>query len=294
MNILFAVDENYLAPLYTLINSIVCNNKVKINFYLLYSDISKESLDKLKLYIERKGNTLKPILVNTNIFDNAYLISYITKVSFYRLLVSDLIPNDVDRILYLDADILVNGSLKDIYNADFEGKLIGAVADNPYLQKNKDKYEGRLNINPNHIYFNAGVILFNLKLIRYNTDKNEYKIFLNNIIGKNLLHGDQDILNIYFENKIKYFPEKYNYRPRFYYKFKIFNPVIIHYYGCEKPWQKEYCHEYKFIYYKYAEDRIEDKATSLETFKYHLKLLFRKSKTLVKIMLFKLNVIREI
>lgn len=148
MNILFASDENYLTQLYTMLNSIIYNNKEKITFYLLYSDISNSNLKKLKDYIEKTNNFFRAIYIDTDMFDEAFLPNYITKTSFYRLLIHNLLPADVDRILYLDIDIIVNGSLKLMYNIEFKDKLICAVPDEIVLNfgfnSTKDKERKKL------------------------------------------------------------------------------------------------------------------------------------------------------
>lgn len=235
MNILFAVDENFILPLYTLINSIVINNNVKFNFYLLYSDIQKKSLSELKEYIENKGSKLIPIFIENRMFDNVYLPDRITKTSFYRLLICNLLPNNIDRILYLDADIVINSCLKDIYNIEFEDKYLCVIPDKQSYQFNNKKHRKRLNLNSNHKYFNTGVILFNIEYMREKININEYISFLNDKVNENLLFGDQDILNIFFQDRVKYLPEIYNYKPRLFKQLKLKKPKIIHYYGNFKP-----------------------------------------------------------
>lgn len=266
-----------------MLNSIIYNNKEKITFYLLYSDISNSNLKKLKDYIEKTNNFFRAIYIDTDMFDEAFLPNYITKTSFYRLLIHNLLPADVDRILYLDIDIIVNGRLKLMYNIEFKDKLICAVPDEIVLKKDLNKkHLEYLHINLNHIYFNAGVILFNIKLIRNVLKKEEYNKFLYEKLNENLLFGDQDILNIVYQNKVIYLDEKFNYKPKLFSNFKINRPIIIHYYGHLKPWNKDYCYEYKKLYCKYAEDRLKYKPTNKDLLKYKMKYINREVNIIIK------------
>ena len=98
----------------------------------------------------------------------------------------------VERILYLDADVLVGRDLKEIWRIDMGGRPIGAVRDIGY----PIGHPGLPEINRGHIYFNAGVLLVNLSLIRRRLP--EMKNALATL--KETAYRDQDFLNAFFSD----------------------------------------------------------------------------------------------
>jgi lipopolysaccharide biosynthesis glycosyltransferase len=81
-----------------------------------------------------------------------------TKMTYARLLISDLLPREIDRILYLDGDILVRGDIGELWTTDLGGKTLGAVADLP-----RYPFNHTLGLPPEAPYFNAGVLLIDLR-----------------------------------------------------------------------------------------------------------------------------------
>ena len=199
INIAFAIDAKYTPHLEALIKSICYYNK-NVNFYVLHNDIPEEWFEGIQCKLEKMGNNLFSIHISDDIFKDYKTLEHISSSSsYYRLLIPKLINQA--RVLYLDADIIVNGSLSDFYYSDLNGAPVGVVKDYgmgenfpfPYLDASVSKK-----------YFNSGVLLIDCV-----TWRNEGLVdtLLQTVeeYGDQVLYGDQCILNIVLREKAKYY-----------------------------------------------------------------------------------------
>jgi lipopolysaccharide biosynthesis glycosyltransferase len=130
-------------------------------------------------------------------FERLYKYGHLTHATYLKFDLPDLILNQ-DKVLYLDSDIVIQKDLAGLFKIDIEDYYAGAVKDIGQTDNN-------LNIKN---YFNSGVMLLNLKLMREN---NASTALLN--IRKslsNLSFMDQNCFNILFDKKIKFLPFIYN------------------------------------------------------------------------------------
>ena len=126
MNILISIDDNYVKYAINLFESIKKNNNEYLRVFLIHDNsLSNNSINELKGYFEEKDiGELNTIFFNGESIKLPKYIDYISINTYYRLFAPYLLPEDVDRILYLDSDIICNGNIMDLYNDDFDNKLI--------------------------------------------------------------------------------------------------------------------------------------------------------------------------
>ena len=106
MNILVTLNSNYIKPLKVMLKSLFLNNKEeKFSIYLMHSSLTDEELDDLNNYIHIHGNQLKIINIVDSCFENAPILLHYTMDMYYRLLAHKFLPENLERILYLDPDI---------------------------------------------------------------------------------------------------------------------------------------------------------------------------------------------
>ncbi len=253
MNILVAINKKYVRQLNILLKSIeYSNNEENFNIYILHKNLDKEDMENIieSLDLSRfKINDIKIPKCEIDkfpVFEKRY-----SEEIYFRLYASKYLPEDIDRVLYLDADTLVINNLRELYETDFEGNYFVAAT---HIKKVLHKInEIRLDIKEDEPYINTGVLLINLKALRKVDVEEKVKKFIKDN-KKKLLLPDQDIVATLFGDKIKLVDElKYNLGERAWKLYNLNNPkskitlrwirnntVIIHYYGRNKPWNKDY------------------------------------------------------
>lgn len=208
--IFLASDNNYSPFVATTILSIVKNTSSFIAFYILDGGIIKSNKKKI-LSLEEKYKNFSVEFINMKQFElNKFPeIKHYTTNAFSRYFIPDLKP-DLNKVLYLDVDIIVTGDIAELYNQDLGEYYLGAILEDycpynyTYLKKICPNYKGGCN------YFNSGVLVMNLDEFRKNniTQKLvETTIRLNDLLNC----PDQDVLNLIFENNFKIVDYKFNF-----------------------------------------------------------------------------------
>lgn len=258
MNILISINSKFIMPAMVMLASLFENNKVPIDVYMMYSDLNKNEILILKKHVKKWNNKLKLIKINKDLFKKLPLYKRLSKETYYRLILHEVLPINIKRILYLDVDIIVNKSIVNFYNQSLDNYFCIVCEDIAISRKDERLYKS-LGINKNEKYFNAGVILYNLDLFRENIKvKDIFKFAYER--GEKLKYHDQDILNYFLKNKVKFEDYKiYNMtslgmkQNKLKYKFIYDNTVIIHYAGLLKPWNSDYGNEpFGELFWKYT------------------------------------------
>ena len=134
MNILCASDRNFLYPTYTFMASVMENHKgIEINFYMLAGeDVTDADKLKLKKFINSYKCNLEFLNIDSNLFNNYVLHEKFPRSAYYRLMAHKYLPQDMDRILYLDVDIIIAKNIyDDLYKMDFEDKYMVVATQTP-------------------------------------------------------------------------------------------------------------------------------------------------------------------
>lgn len=253
MNIFFCVNNAYADHLLVTIISILENNvEQNIQFYILSSDFSDKNKATFKETLKKYQNfKMKYININTKHFENFNLknnIKYISVETYYRYIIADIAPN-LNKALYLDADLVVNGNLNELYDIDLENNYCAGVKDK-FIEETD--YKNTLGLSPNETYINAGVLLLNLSRMR--KDNVSEKLLSNtNKLAEQIEYQDQDIINITFRGQIKEVDSRYNFASSnvIREKSKIKEAMIIHYTGPIKPWNKNCKHKLRNLWKNY-------------------------------------------
>ena len=211
-------NKNYLIGFEVMLKSLIDNNprvlEEKIPFYVISNDLTENDLDVSKKIYENvfiKNFDSTPYLELETLKDNKLGFGDYTKYEIFNL--------DLDKIIFLDSDIVVLGNID--YLIDFKGD-IGAVRD-LYIDQ-----------------YNTGVLVIGKKYLNEKI-KNDL-ISLTKIYGYTE-HFDQDIINFYFYDEITEIPISYNYLKT--YSKQLFQNTglpkhikILHFI-VKKPWQNK-------------------------------------------------------
>jgi lipopolysaccharide biosynthesis glycosyltransferase len=255
-----AADEKYYVPMYTMLLSLFENNKdLLFNIAVLQKDFTVQKKQEIELLAKGYAHTITWLNIDDTSVDNYYTSVYITSASYYRIFLSELLPENVHTILYLDADIIVNSSIKELLRTDLQNTPLAAIKE---AQPHNPE---RLGIFPPYDYFNAGVLLMNLIEWRKHNYADTLKRNIISAPEKYIIH-DQDLLNEFFHDKVKYLHPNWNHQTALYGPGKaylenrymvsveeLFNgPVVIHFTGWLKPWHYISTHPYKSLFVKYC------------------------------------------
>lgn len=252
INLLISFDEDYTSHAIDMLHSITLNNDASLEIYLLYENLSHTSLNVIREFVEANeiGN-IHEYYINGKIYSFPHTIKYIPEVTYYRLFAPFIINEKIDRLLYLDCDIIVDGKIDELYNLDMGDNVIAGCKnmlckEMSYLN---NVFNTNLNLPVTNDYINAGVLLIDVEKYRNYVSPDKIMSFINEN-RNNLKMQDQDVINKLFYGKIRHIDNKFNFQintvEENYQKDDV---RIIHYSQRAKPWENDYYSPQKARYY---------------------------------------------
>lgn len=258
MNLLVTTDENYLPYLNVMLFSLKEKNPDEdISLYVLHTDISESLMSGTKRILGENG-TLTMIKANEQALSDAPTTSRYPKEMYYRIFAAKYLPEEIDRVLYLDPDVYVNGSLSELYNMDMGDNFYAAASHTDSAVMHKVN-KLRLDMDDESPYINSGVMLMNLERLRKEQNTDEVFEYIEKR-KKLLILPDQDIISSLYGSRIIQLDSfKYNMTERMLLLKAPFekelnvdwvreNSVIIHYCGRNKPWKNGYVGQLDVFY----------------------------------------------
>ena len=236
--IFFAIDENYAPFLAVTLRSIIDHSSRDYHYtiYILTSDLTDYTFERLAK-MKDPNYDIKFVNVQEQlkkVGGKLFTRDYYTNATYYRIFIQNLFPQ-YDKALYLDVDILVMGDISELYNVDLGDNLVGAVTED--IMTNVDVFgryvEEFLGIE-RHKFFNAGVLVLNLKKYR---EEDVEKQFLK-LLGqyKFRVTQDEDYLNVICKDKVRYIEQGWNKSPIEDPTFDESTLKLVHYKINYKPW----------------------------------------------------------
>ena len=269
MHILYTLNDKFVPQVAAWICSVCENNeRWMINFHIISSWITEKNQDEMVKLANKYDNNLyiyelRPL---EEYFDFEFNTNGWNPIVLARLLIDKILPNGIDKLLYLDWDTIVRWSLKELWETDMWDKTIWMSVEPTEDKTRKDNLWLH-----NYSYCNAWVLLINMKRFR---EINAWKIIIDYYRehdGK-LFANDQDAINASMKDEIYILLPKYNFYNIFWqypYKFmvklmwdvpyfskeeyidSVKNPIIIHYLWEERPRRAWNYHKYRSDYKKY-------------------------------------------
>ncbi|EOH4319274.1 glycosyltransferase family 8 protein [Campylobacter jejuni] len=207
-NIVISCDNNYVKYVAVVIASIIKNTKINsqlkeypYKFYILSNDISKNNILKLKKLIQHLSNSYYNCELIIHKIDDSKFHRFpkawhVNHATYYRFEIADIVEGN--KCLYLDADVLVCGDIRELFYMELNNKVAGVVTDScsrlwTKLYTKDNKTSSYIEFDP-LMYFNAGVILIDLNQWKKHDIKNKC-IDAFNIYDHGGL-ADQSYLNI--------------------------------------------------------------------------------------------------
>ncbi len=263
MNLLFSINRSYLPLLKTCLRSVEKNGGGECyHVYILHSDLTESDQQVLTSHFPM---TFIFLTVDPSMFAGFPEFKRYPLQIYYRLASPLLLPEELDRILYLDVDTLVINSLEPLYTASFDGAYLMACTHTKKLLTKINQL--RLGMENEAPYINSGVMLLNLKALRETVELERIRQFTLER-KERLLLPDQDILTALYGDRVKLLDSlKYNLSDR---TLALYNSepgkeklgldwvrkntVVVHFFGRNKPWKENYLGILGALYWEYAEN----------------------------------------
>ncbi len=251
MNILVTLDSNYIYPLCVMFNSLAKTNSGRdFDIYVAYSSLTHEDFEKMEKSLVGVNAVIHKVPVDNEIFAGAPVLDRLSKETYYRLLIGDILPADVHKVLYLDPDIVINRDLSELYATDMTGYAVAGGKHMFGFFENINLW--RLKMDSDCNYVNAGVLLINLDEWRKTVTLQQILDYITANI-KSLLLADQDVINHIFQHSTLYIDERlYNLDEKTFRRYSSRragkkridldwvrkNTAVIHFNGKHKPWRE--------------------------------------------------------
>ncbi len=235
----FAANETYLRPLGVTLTSLLHFNSCPIKAYILSMDLSEraqETLRRLETHypqLEMTFLTVEEERLASLQLSNRKDTAHISRETFFRYFLPELLPQH-DKVLYLDVDLVVCGSLKTLWQTDLtHGALCAGVEDS---WTRDTGHNAKLGFAENALYVNAGVILMNLQAMRAEGIGEK---LIRATLENDYAYMDQDAINCVCRGRIIKLANRFNVTSDMLRRKAIRfrgHPTIVHYTGWCKPW----------------------------------------------------------
>ncbi len=255
ITIVSVCDNHYMMMLAALLKSIEKNHhsSEKIDYYIVEDKISSKNKKKLFESINEdvisikwlKMSEIAPKRLTLPLDYSSFPLNI-----YIRLFIPHFIPSPIERVLYLDVDMIVLEDISVLWNTNIGDKVIAGVIDRSGVVSNEwlgIKNYKNLGISPQVKYFNSGLLLINPHKWRQLNITNK----IITCIQENIIYADfpdQYGLNVVFADQWFELDPRWNSQAMI----SIEKPFIIHFTG-RKPFYKSYNYSssYKQLFYDY-------------------------------------------
>jgi len=270
IEIALCTDNNYAMPAGVMIYS-VCKHTADVSFNIIVSDdFSEKNRQKLISITEPFGAAIRFYHISKEIVEGFPVgldgqPEHITIAAYYRLFLGQILPEEIQKLIYLDCDLICQSDLKELWDIDLNGSPLACVNDIPRPWQHPQQ---RLGYDESFPYFNSGVLLIDLEYWRRHDVVSDFREFLINSSEKIQFH-DQDVLNYVFHKTALFLPPKFNATDIFFHKEFLndsfpypeaevndarLRPVIVHFTYKNKPWFKGGSHTYRYTFLSYKKE----------------------------------------
>jgi lipopolysaccharide biosynthesis glycosyltransferase len=269
IDILIASDKPYLEHAVVALTSACLNNpgnRLRIHFLHAGLDLADQQI--VRRHLEQHNAVVEFLQSDSALIRQFHTYGHFTAAVYLRIFCDALLPQDIDRVIYLDCDVIVRTALDGLFAIDLEGRVAAAVRDAYANHAGAQAHLTRIPGVPGALdYFNSGVMLIDLK--RYRAARiGAQALELLRRFSERFVYVDQDALNIVLHRQWKPLHPRWNVQshwyesgplgryihiPNEYVAAAVKQPAIIHYTGSSKPWDSMSTHPMQSEYWKYRQ-----------------------------------------
>jgi len=230
IHIVTAANDLYVRHMAVMLNSLLTNktsrNRVRIHV-IDGGTISAENKEKLVKSVARFDQKIRFIPFDNELLHGIKITERFGREAYYRIFIPKLLPESINKVIYLDSDLIVLNDISNLWNISLDHHYLAAVEDSVGINR------GRILRIPADHYFNSGVLVLDLNKWRANQ-------ITNRVIGyirrypQRILIADQDGLNAVLHDKWKRLSPEWNCFATMYNAER--SPSILHYITVNKPW----------------------------------------------------------
>ena len=208
--VVYATDENYVKPTSVSLCSLLKANPGQA-IIILASGVSEPSKTSLRTLANRLGGSLRIIEADDALADvkNLGANGYVSFSAYSRLFIASFLGDEFDRVVYLDGDTLVMGSLEPLWDFSLHGKPFAIGYDCIC-----NKYKKLIGIDPAAPYFNSGVLVLDPVEWRRKLCTERILDYMEKV-RHDLMFGDQDYFSLVLRDDAAILPPAYNFLTHF-------------------------------------------------------------------------------
>ncbi|MBB6671689.1 glycosyltransferase family 8 protein [Cohnella nanjingensis] len=264
ISIVASTDNLYVQHLAVAFASLLVNlsQGFRARFFVIDGGIDEAERSRLEQTMHAFGAEVELIQVNQSAFSDLYIADgrHITQATYYRLAIPELFRDrEIDRVIYLDCDLLVVDDISELWQTDMKDHPIAAVEDLGGHERLADLF-----MPANAKYFNSGVLLIQIREWNRLRITHDVLCFLRENRHR-LIYHDQDGLNAVLHDRWLELHPRWNVqrnmfgkeasalsgRDRERVRLATRDPAVVHFTGTSKPWQFDNAHPRKRDYYRY-------------------------------------------
>ncbi len=261
VHVAVSCDDNYVRHVAAVFQSLLENasRPRDVRLYLIDAGIESGNIARLRRVVERFQTTLSIIPADLDRFAGLPVLRYGSAV-YQRIALADYLPEEVDRALYLDSDLVVLGDVFELWQVDLHGFPVAAVEN---LSPTACRQLGF----QRQSYFNSGVLLMDLDQWRKERIRDQVLSFIADNADR-LVFVDQCGMNGVLSDRWCRLPATWNQQSDIYRVYRhnwrgcgysrgelleaIRRPKVVHFTGTEKPWKMECFHPYRGYYWRFV------------------------------------------
>lgn len=264
MDIVCNIDGHYVKYCtVTLVSLFVHNERGSLHAHIIADNLTESEKQLMHEELDRFGNQLTFYDAGLQLISGCPISDecrHITLATYYRIFLPAILPSSIQKVLYIDCDLIVESNISALWDTDLEGYALAAAED---WRSETDEFYERLRYEKRYAYFNAGVLLINLDYWRQHHLMEACIRYIQQY-PERLLYNDQDVLNGVLHAQWKHLSCQWNMH---YYLRKttiskqaqkeadanLLTPAILHYITDVKPWHPHCYHPLANRWFYYAD-----------------------------------------
>lgn len=262
-DILYCINHSYTGLLMTNMYSLKRSSGLdRLDVHVIHRDLDETDMRRIRA-LEDGNTSISFIRFDAGLLNGSPTTSRYPLEIYFRLFAPILLEKNIDRILYLDVDIICINSLVELYNTDIEDYYFAGCTHTKRMLTRINAIRLGMGSDSKACYINTGVMLMNISRLRSEWDPDRIFAFIRDR-GQTFVLPDQDIIMALYGSRIRLLDTlRYNLSDRI---LRLNNismdsrrmslddvrrqTCLIHYCGRSKPWKEHYMGRLGVFYYE--------------------------------------------